>query len=355
MARLDQISFDTYTDEWLQRRGPDAVPLLSVSAPPGNITAAGAAKTGPYCVRLRGTDVPAYIRCLDLIPGSPDELWLAFHFKNDTTSSWWRESARIYTDGVDLIFETRPNSLSRVDYNGTEYSTDTVMTGNIWFHVEMHLKMHATLGEFHVWINGVLEVSEEGIDTTLGGATLIERWRIVTDNISTSNTIESYFDNVIIQDDSGASDNGRIGVRYLEPVRSNASGDLSQWGLFPDTGESDWEDIDDVAPNDDTDYLHEDTDGQQFLVNLADWDATGKTPLKVHVTSIAKREGGTAADAIKLLAKSGATTAKSASCELADGTYRFNLFTLHDDPDGGSWLEAGIDGLQIGAECFDVP
>jgi hypothetical protein len=361
MARIDQLSFELHTDEYLARSGPNAVAWSQFKNDAnGEITTTTSSpKTGARCLLLRADNQGCYIRNTSAFSGNPTEMWIAFHFwiEDYGTPSVWRETARIYTDGADLIFEAHPGTKFRLDWNGADNYASTTPVLETWYHIEMHLKIHATLGEIHMWVNGVEEIALTGIDTTLtGSVTKCQYLRLIMQNITNTTMVEQRFDNLIINDSSGASDNSRIGVKYLEPVPPNASGDLSQWGLFPDGGEDDYQDIDELIPNDDTDYLHDNVDGQEFLVNLADWNGAGKAPTKVHVTSIAKRVGGTAAAAIKLAAKSGATTEKSAAITLPDGTYQMNVFTLDDDPNGDiAWAEAGIDALQIGAECFDVP
>jgi len=40
-----------------------------------------------------------------------------------------------------------------------------------------------------------------------------------------------------------------------ETLRPNAAGDITQLGMFPDTGEENYEDVDEVTPDDDTTYV----------------------------------------------------------------------------------------------------
>jgi hypothetical protein len=362
MARIDQLSFELHTDEWQFRGGPDAIAWYQYKIDPDGAisTTADNPKSGARCLRIRADNQSAYIRNAVAFSGSPTEMWIAFHFWIENYGAvvgTWREAARLFTDGAALIFECQVGQKFRFDWGGVEYQADTSPVVETWYHIEMHLKIHATLGEIHMWVDEVEEIALTGIDTTrTGSVSACSAFQLICDNITSTSSTEHRYDNLIINDSSGGSDNSRIWERFLEPVAPNASGDLSQWDLFPDGGEDDYQDIDELTPNDDTDYLFEDTDGNEFLVNLADWNGAGKTPLKVHVTSIAKRSGGSSADAIKLTAKSGATTEKSAAIALPDGTYQMNVFTLHDDPNGNiAWAEAGIDALQIGAECFDVP
>lgn len=360
MARIDNLAFELGTDEYLARVGPDAVPWQVVMADPaGSVgTTTNAPKTGARSFYARIDDAWSYIHNSAVFAGSPDEIWCAFHYwiENYGQELNRRTVAMIYTDGNDMTFVCRPNQTAYMTFSGVTYYTTSNIAMETWVHVELHLKIHATLGEVHVYINGVEEISAEGIDTTGGGATLVQYFAIGCDDLINNARIENRFDNVIINDNTGSEDNGRIGVRYLEPVIPNADGDEVDWSLFPDGGEDQYQDVDELVPDDDTTYLFHDVDGEQFLNELADWDATDKNPQAVIVTAVAKRDGGTAADAISLIAKSGAVTAKSDVIELADGTYNMYVYRLTEDPDGGSipWGEAGIDALQVGAEIVNV-
>lgn len=258
-----------------------------------------------------------------------------------------------FADGADntlLLLQWLGTQCFRITCNGVDYDFPTFPEWDAHYYVEIRFVCDPSAGIIQAKLDGNLEVDQTGIDT--GGPTNIERIEYRGTDTPADNHL--WFDDIAANDTSGAIDNGWVGDIHLEPGFPNASGDLSEWTLFPDSGEADYEDIDEIPPDDDTTYLSGGSVPFRFLVHIADWDATGKAIQKVHINAIAKKLGAVGADQLKLIVKSGGSIALGSNQPLLT-SYALYTYTLDQDPNGPqAWSDAGIDALQIGAEVSVV-
>ena len=219
-----------------------------------------------------------------------------------------------------------------------------------WSHIQIRFLASATLGVIQVKLDGNLVIDQENINT---GAAAITYARWCSRDLTVSGGHYQYIDDPVINDVSGSADNGWPGDRRFEGLFPDAVGDESDWDLFPDGGEDDYEDIDEVPADDDTTYLHHDTDTEEFLVNLPAWSGAGLVPQKVHLWACARKEGAAAGDQFRLTAKQGGITAIG-SAQALTTSYLMYLEMLDAAPDGGAWSNAKIDALQLGARIHDA-
>ena len=302
------------------------------------------ARTGTYSLELQAFQFANRYGSIAVAPAS-DELFLGFGFQHPTT-----DPLRLFqTDGLDVTKLQNTNVL-RFAVNAGNYDTALSLIADTWYWIEIHIVRSATVGVLQVRIDGNLDIDESNINTGAGTPTY-SRW--VAQDLDGSHGHLSYADDIVINDASGSGDNSWPGDIRLEPGVVDASGDVSDWSLSPDGGESDWEDVDEVPATDDTDYLHHDTDTEEFLLNLPAWAGSNKAPQKVHIWVCARREGANAADQIMIAAKQGGTTVASDGIALLT-SYRNYCYTRDTAPDGGAWTNAKIDALQIGARVHDA-
>lgn len=314
----------------------------------GDDSLSGTARTGSYSYYVntvangwRGmfVDVPA-----------TDEFWIGFGFRTNQLHSNELRFFNWLSAGTSLgelrVCVNGDGRLYATCAAGSFYSTEAIV-GAVWYWIELHVKIDDIAGVLQVRVDGNLWIDQSGIDTKTGAfATMDQFYLAARSNGATRHYLR--WDDVVFNDTGGVIDNGWPGDRHLAPKVPNASGDISQWALFPDGGESDWEDVDELPPDDDVSYLVDGVDAQQFLVNLADWDGAGKSPLKVHHKCTARKETADP-DQVILLAKQGGVTVSSAALDLLT-SYTLLVETMDTAPDGGAWTDAKVDALQVGAE-----
>lgn len=302
------------------------------------------ARTGTYSLELEAFNFANRYASQTVAPAS-DELFIGFGFRHSTSHAL----TLFQTDGLTMTKTENTNYL-RFAVNAGNYNTALSLVSGTWYWVEIRIVRSATVGVLQVRIDGNLDIDEENINTGAGTPAYC-RWVAKDDNGSDGHL--SYVDDLVINDASGSADNTWPGDIKLEPEYVNASGDESDWTLSPGGGESDWEDVDEVPATDDTDYLHHDTDTEEFLLNLANWTGTNKVPQKVHIWACARREGANAADQIRIIGKQGGTTVASDAIALLT-SYRNYRYTRDTAPDGGAWTDAKIDALQVGSRIHDA-
>jgi len=340
MTRRASTGFENGSaDEWGARIDANNPADLAIDTVP---------RTGTYCFRATGRewwngiywDVPA-----------SDEFYVGFGLRTSTYSNQFngREFFRWSSGATQLgLAHVIPNGRIRIAVDGVNYDSVNNYPHNEYHWVEIHIKIHATLGIVQVRVDGTLWIDRSGIDTQVGANNTANRLHIGLKADGINVACRHFFDDVIFNDVAGAIDNSWPGDRRLEPLIPNAPGDVNNWSLFPGAGEAAWQDVDERPPDDDATYLYSAVDGNQFLVNLADWDGAGKYPYKVHVKCTARKVAADP-DRIRVIAKQGGVTVVGPAEDLLT-SYTLLTYTLDDAPDGGAWEDAKVDALQIGAE-----
>lgn len=120
----------------------------------------------------------------------------------------------------------------------------TVML-NVQNHFRIKIKIHATTGTIDVWLNGVNVLSASGLNTTSYGESDVGS--IKTYSANSSNVAGGYFSNIAI----GTAAGDISGVQRLRALFPTGAGAHSDW--TPLSG-SNYANVDETTPNDDTDY-----------------------------------------------------------------------------------------------------
>ena len=152
-------------------------------------------------------------------------------------------------------------SVVRGEHNGTVLGTTSVgISAASYFFIEMKVTIHASAGTVDVWINGVNRLSLTAQNTR---NTAIAQWNVFSLGMQFSvagnnggNFRTADWDDVYVLDGTGAAPwNGALGdvrVDYSPVTAASVNGaPNTQW--TPSAG-SNYQNVDDAAPNDDTDY-----------------------------------------------------------------------------------------------------
>lgn len=157
-----------------------------------------------------------------------------------------------------------------------------------WYWIDVHLKISPTSGIFEVWIDEVQEISFSG---NTRGATndLIgsRRWR------STNAAGLVMFDDDHIYDTAGTEFNGRVGDRGIAALTVVADGDVIQLSRFGAGLTNNYQAVDELPPNDATDYVYSQTLNAYDLYQLSDSlvELTDIGPVKIQVRAQKKDPG----------------------------------------------------------------
>jgi len=321
----------------------------------GSTSLVSPGRTGNYCLQVRSSELST--QAVQLAFDEADEVYIgAAVYITDSPEDFHNFLALMH-DGT-VLMQLRVGGADSgqhlLVYNratGVTHDSGFSLATGTWFWIELHYLIDDINGRIELRVEGneLLDVTE---DTKYGDLTTANGVRFLGYNAHAG--LEVYgvsIDDLVINDASGAIDNAWPGPVRLEPLFPNASGDVGDWSLFPNSGESDWEDIDERPPDNDTSYLTAQESGKQFLVHLEDWSETGKVISKAHIKVVVVKTEADGTNRIKLLAKQGGVLHTGVAQELStQWDYGLKTEQLDNAPDGGAWEDAKIDALQIGAE-----
>lgn len=185
---------------------------------------------------------------------SPVGLW-----NNATTvgfgAAWFCGSNQLQTDNVWFInadnggnqiqINTRPTGVLWVSRNGSQLGVDVPIVLDVWHYIECKVVIASSGGSVIVKIDGntIFNLTSQN---TLGQSGYGASWlRFLSPS---SNT---FVDDLVMWDTSGSVNNDFMGDCKVYQLAPDANGDVNNF--TPSTG-SNYQNVDETTPNDDTDY-----------------------------------------------------------------------------------------------------
>lgn len=261
------------------------------------------------------------------------------------TSNAHLSSLRLHSDGTLTLHDA---SNAQVGSASAALSTNTKYT--------IEIKNDSTNA------TGTLDCRLNGTSFASGNNSSRGSWaRILWGAITPNSTCSIKWDNIIINDDQGASENSWAGFQQTITLFPNAQGEANQWlktaGGAGDS--SNYQLVDDVPPNDATDYVKSktlnDTDWYDmtnsglgaadeikaitYHIRLANDVADATTAVKLQVE---KAVSGTVSQGTAIIPNS--TTFQT---DDNPATFKPTL-VLYNDPDGNPWTQSTIDSMRVG-------
>lgn len=287
-------------------------------------------------------------------PSTYAQMRCSIHFRNHLVSG-------AETPDVLCFYNTSATPVIRLRYNGTQLQiiigASTVLvsgthvpfqTPNMWFHVSMDFKLHASTGWVRVYIDGVQILNFSG--NTSGAGTSVDRLILGVITTNQNWTDATYYDDGYVEDTTG-----EVAVSFAPDYRYDtiliaADGDELDW-LGSD---GDYTDlyllIDEVPEDGDATYITSPTPTDQYLGQFntitlpVGWGIASVIPF-----AMAKKDSGGSPLGIKFLAKEGGTLVSGATKVLGtDYTYVWERMT--SKPTGGAWDQTSLNNVQLGVE-----
>jgi hypothetical protein len=225
-------------------------------------------------------------------------------------------------------------------YLGSSTLLDTTSTAPLisgsWNYIEAKLVI-ADAGSWTIKVNGVTVLT--GTGDLNPGATSIGSMYL---DISNSNRLDDFY----LLDASGSSLNDFIGdcrVEWLAPQTGNGS----NVGLTPSTGTDHGALVDELPPNDDTDYNSGTAAGVKDTYNFSNLATTGV--VKAVQLSARAKKTDSATKQLALVARVGSTDYDGATQTLAATTYgQYQQIWEKRPSDNADWTIADVDGAEFG-------
>jgi hypothetical protein len=175
---------------------------------------------------------------------------------------------------------------------------------------------------------------------------------------------ELYFDDIAINDGNGSFQNSYPGEGEIIYLRPSAAGDNNAWTRGGTDSGANWSQVDEVTPNDVTDYVESNTSGQIDDYNLEATPAAMDSDDVINCVQVGVRfalSGSTGSDpnfVVRVKASASGTVEESGNFNPGSTTYLTNAIaspnnyplTLYDLPGASTtaWTKADLDTAQIG-------
>jgi hypothetical protein len=279
------------------------------------------------------------------VPGSPAEIYVRIGLKISVAAAhpvYCLRCSDGSTSQIDLILGSA-GELSA--YRGGTLLGSGGLLQNLWSCIEVHLKVDPSAGVLEVWQDGTLIVSFAGNTQVSSLSRVTQLTPSCQLTAGTVGPCTIVFDDLAVNDTLGSFNSGRAGQGGIVPLFPVA--DTAQRDFTRSAGADNYALVDDVPPNDDTDYVEASTLNARDLYTVAQLPAGASSITVVQSLGRLRSAGGSGAQAA-LTIKSSGVTLDGATYALPE-TYVFRSDLYEADPaTGNAWLVGGVNALQVG-------
>lgn len=221
----------------------------------------------------------------------------------------------------------------------------TVCVQNTWYYIEVKVKIDNSAGEVYLYVNGVLEDSDTGIDTQNTANATVDRVTIGYDG-GVSALDDSVFDDWYIADTTGsAPTNDVLLCPKVTPLFPDGAGNYTQW--TPSTG-SNYACVDEYPANNDTDYVSDDTAAQKDSYTFGNI-ATNVTIFGVECCIKARKDDATART-VRPITRISSTDYNGDTKTMGENYLHFYHLWAESPATASAWTPTELNGAEFGVE-----
>jgi len=229
-------------------------------------------------------------------------------------------------------------SLICLDANSVQVgSTKTAAVGD-WVHFGVDLTVGGA-GTVTVKFDDVTQLNAVSGDFLNGATATVSRVAIQ----NTRYDSQVYADDLLIQDASGALKGSGLHCVASYPT---AAGDTTQ---FTPSAGSNWQNVDETDPNEDTDYNFSSTAAQLDLYNVTDLPAYTGNVLGGEIWMRARKDNG-GTEQLKIATKTESVVYYGATEDMTNAYAMYHKQYLLNPNTGVAWTQTEANAAQIGAE-----
>lgn len=243
----------------------------------------------------------------------------------------------LFTDAGTTQVSIRPNSdgsISAYRSNTTLLGTSAVgvISAATYQHIEVSVTIDATVGAVQIWVNSVSVLNLTNVNTKQTANTTISGFSIVTPWSAIHDWCDIVWSTTRIND---------VRVETLVPT---GAGNYSQF--TPSTG-SNWQNVDEVPPNDDTDFNSTSTVGNIDSFTHA---ALSGAPVSISavIVNVRARDTTTGAASLAPFIRSSTTDSPGTAVTLNTSYQDFQSVYLTDPATSAAWLPAAVNAAEFG-------
>jgi hypothetical protein len=244
------------------------------------------------------------------------------------------------------IVTTTTGAISVVHSSGQLAISNPVITAAGWHYIEAKGVFDDAAGAVEVRVNGVTVIDIAGVDTVDTVNPLCAQVAFVDGNFSP----EWWMDDLVIWDDQGDNNNDFLGDRAVRMLLPDQDTVQSDW--VRNAGDTDFDAIDDLVPDDDTTYIEaESGDISEFEFEGLPADVTIVSALVV-LSRLRKTDAGACNVQQSLLSSDVGSPPAPAVAAGADRpiteeyTYWFDVIET-DPATGAAWAPASVNAARL--------
>ncbi|NCC03457.1 MAG: hypothetical protein EOM37_05340 [Proteobacteria bacterium] len=255
-----------------------------------------------------------------------------FQFRDNTGNA---QASLCVTSGGSL-------SLLRGTTSGTVLATSAgALVAGAWNFIEGRLTIADSGGLFEVRVNGEVWATYTG--DTKYSSTLATANSIRISGFPSA--VQVWYDDLYICDGTGAVNNGYLGDVRVDTLFPSGVGASAQ---FTPTGSAtNWENVDDAAPDDDTSYNASETAGQIDSFTFADLTALNAAIMGVQANILARKDDAGNRQ-MRAVARVGSTNYEGADLTLTDSYLDHRTIWNQNPATAAAWTEAEINAAEFG-------
>lgn len=208
-------------------------------------------------------------------------------------------------------------------------TTAVALQQNVQQYVEFKVTVATGAGgAIDVYIDNVNQLSLSGINTANTGTSGWDEFCLgpCATSVNSANSSVWHMDDLYVNDGSGGENDDVWGTVQIMTDLPTGDGDDSVWA--PSAG-SNFQNVDDAAPDDDATYNEAATAGDRDLYTFPSWAAAGEIKAVEILALARKTDAGTST--VKVVTKSGGTLANGATQGLGS-TYAYISEVFDQDP-----------------------
>lgn len=271
----------------------------------------------------------------------------AFRFTATQTAS---PTLVIFKEGSTSHVDVRLDDTHRlyVTRNGTTIASPAgnPLTLNTWNYLEFKATIHDTTGSVEVKVNGISTVSASNVDTRNGGTGLLSTVTLGgSGRSSDGGTAGFQYDDIYICDTSGTTNNDFLGDVRVEAIFPSGAGNTANF--TPSTG-SNYENVDEATPDDDTTYNYSSTAGHVDTFAFGNVTPTAGTVYGVQQILYARKDDAGSRSIRPVVRHSGTDYDTGTSTSIGN-SYAINLFVIEQNPGtSAAWTISDVNNAEFG-------
>lgn len=237
--------------------------------------------------------------------------------------------------------------LVRGNDSATLATGSTALSSGSWYYLELKATINDATGSYTVRINGATEFSGSSADTQATGTATADEVVLGYAGAGAGVSANHDYDDVYVADTTGPPNNDVLGDCRVETLYPSGAGAAAAW--TPNGAGSNYDCVDEAAPDDDTTYVSSSTATQKDTYAAGDLSGTPDSIKGVQtVLMVRKDDAGTRTFAAVI--RSGGADYDGTSVNVTTDYLCYPEVRETDPATSAAWTASGVNALEVGVK-----